>query len=668
LADLASESVIVFDLAGHIRYWNPASERLYGWPPTGMVGSLISELSSNAKLHSRQWSLLLQEGSWEGSVRRRTASGGHVATVVRQTVRCGADGRPRDIVEYGRLADTSLDETPARNIRSHHVTAASWELDLSRARSLLNTIEARMRWGAAADQTWPPGQADELLANTQIVDVNERVVQLVGGHVNRHQMIGEPVSAFWPLENRGILAELIAAVATDRSRNATRVRRLRSDGILRDPVVTVWRSEASERKDTVFVAVYRTADDDRSLWYLRASEERYRKLIHYLPTALLQVDASRVRKVLSQLKANGVTDLGAYLNDHPELVEYARNAVRVTEVNQKAVALFGGTAPADFIRSVRFLYAASPETLRRVMIARFEEQRNYSEIMKVRTVGGRLLDVQLSVTYLAPPEPLDVSLVGLEDITGRLCTERQLRQLEADFTHAARLSMLGELTTSIAHEVNQPLAAIVTNGETSLRWLSRDEPNLAKVEQLTARMVSNARRASDIVQRIRGLAMPHPPERILLDLDEVVEEALLFVRHELETKSIELSVRLSPGLSPVVGDRVQLQQVIVNLLVNGIQALTQGSGSVRRMELETGDNRDGTVFYSIRDNGPGIADENLDRVFDSFFTTKNAGMGIGLAICQSIVTAHGGSIAASNHPDGGAELRFSLPAQPIQRI
>jgi C4-dicarboxylate-specific signal transduction histidine kinase len=295
------------------------------------------------------------------------------------------------------------------------------------------------------------------------------------------------------------------------------------------------------------------------------------------------------------------------------------------------------------------------------MIGRFQGRRNYAEIMKVRTFDGRILDVQLSVTYPAPPERLDVTLLALEDITARLHTERQLRELQANFTHAARLSMLGELATSIAHEVNQPLSAIVTNGETSLLWLARDDPNIAKVGQLTRRIVVSARRASDIVQRIRGMAAKRAPERAPLDLNQVVEEALLFVRHDLEEKSIELSADLSAGLPPVTGDRILLQQVIVNLLINSIQAIVQAGGAMRRIDVSTQRDGDAAMSFAIRDSGPGIAGENLDHIFDSFFTTKDAGMGIGLAICQSIIIAHGGSIGASNHPQGGAQFRFILP-------
>ena len=220
--------------------------------------------------------------------------------------------------------------------------------------------------------------------------------------------------------------------------------------------------------------------------------------------------------------------------------------------------------------------------------------------------------------------------------------------------------MLGELTTSIAHEINQPLAAIVTNAETSLRWLARPEPNLAKVGQLTARVAESARVASEIVQRIRGMAAQGPPRRVLVDLDGIVDEALLFVRHEIESRAIDLSVMLQEHLPRVLGDRVQLQQVIVNLLLNAVQALTLGVAAQGRIEIVTAIDAD-AVVVTIGDDGPGIDPENLDRIFGSFFSTKDDGIGIGLAICQSIIAGHGGTITAANRAQGGARFRVSLP-------
>lgn len=395
------------------------------------------------------------------------------------------------------------------------------------------------------------------------------------------------------------------------------------------------------------------------------SENRYRKLIHFMPTALWQVDARAVGEIFGRLKSDGVTDIAGYLDGHPDLVELANDLVLVTEVNRAAVTLFRARSAAELLKPVRYLFAASMETGKRVMIAHFQGQRNFSEETKITTLDGQMRDVQLSVTFPTPPEQQDMTFITLSDITDRLRIEAQLRQLQSDHAHAARISTLGELATSIAHEVRQPLSAIVTNGETSLRWLSKEDPNVEKAKQLTARMVASAHRASDILQRIRSMVVKGETQHVALDLPSVLEETLLFVQHDIQSKSIDLSITAEPELPKITGDRIQLQQVIINLLVNSIQAVSPTDHGQAQIDIDVGatENRS-QIAFSIRDNGPGIANDHLDQVFESFFTTKKGGMGIGLAICQSIINAHGGHLTVSNHSQGGAHFRFCLPATP----
>src|SRR3546814_81280 len=295
--------------------------------------------------------------------------------------------------------------------------------------------------------------------------------------------------------------------------------------ILEGSILTARRTD-TEGRPSIFLSVIGRPEDDRSLWSVRASEERYRKLIQYLPIPLLQVDAREIGGVFSELKLEGIADLGPHLDLHADLIDFANASVRITKANQAAVALFGADDAAALTGPVAKVFAASPETARRVMIARFKGQRTYAEVMKMRTLDGRLLDVRITITYPAPPERLDVTLICLEDLTDQRSTEYQLRQLQAEFARAARILTLGQLATSIAHEVNQPLSAIATNAETSLRWLSRDEPNLEKIGQLTARVAASAHHASEIVQRIRGTAAKHMPDRISLDLNDIVEEEI----------------------------------------------------------------------------------------------------------------------------------------------
>jgi PAS domain S-box-containing protein len=531
-------------------------------------------------------------------------------------------------------------------------SGACWALDISRVRGLIANVAQGHR---------PVDWVGTLLAGTVTLDANANAVHLFGAYGGRDRMLGQPLPAYWPREGRNIVADIIvAAIAAEPHRC---VRKLRIESlVLREPVLSAWQSEKGDQPDTVFLSITAEPVDDRSFWLLRTSEERYNNLIHHLPFAYLEVDSRAQAEIFDEQRRKGLKDIEAYLDTNPADIQRARDIVRITDVNRSAVQLFGARDAAELIGPVDPLFVASPETARRVMINHFEGKRSYSEVMKLRTLDGRILDVSLSVTYPTRPERLDVTLIMLEDITDRLRTEAQLRQLQTEFARAARISTLGELASSIAHEVNQPLSAILTNAETSLRWLSRDQPNLEKVEQLTARISESARHAGEIVRRIRGMTARHVPRPQKLDLNEVVEEAILFVRHDIESRSIDLSIRLRPDLPQVHGDRVQLQQVIVNLLVNGVQAIHQKGGTRGTIDLSTDSDERGAITFAMRDDGPGIAEGDINRVFDSFFTTKEEGMGIGLAICQSIISAHGGAIGASNWPHGGAHFWFTLPA------
>ncbi|MBB6426092.1 ATP-binding protein [Sphingopyxis sp. JAI128] len=659
IADFASESVIIFDVEGAIQYWNPASEALYGWPAITMIGRGIAHLTTRSENEREHWRLLLQEGTWQGVVSRRMPSGIHVVVDIRQYVRFAQDGTPRDVIEYGRQSpgDNSIDSAgwhiPDR------LMAAGWEVDVSGAEGLIAEI-AQLRQDADADEKLLHARHVELVEAARIVNVNERTMRLVGGNRGRDLMIGQPVAGFWPLESRMVAGQLFADAMLGKVDGAAYRRQMPSDGILRDPLVTVWRAEKPGR---LYVAVNGTVDDDRSYIYLRASEARYRKLVHHMPVALWQVDASHMGRIYNDVRATGVTDFDAYLDEHPELVDLAATTVQVTDVNRAAVQMLGGSGPLDLMRPVGYLFTIARDSLRNVMIGRFKGQESHHEVTKIETFDGRVRDVRMSVTYPKQVAELDVTIFSFEDVTEHMSIEAELRQLQADFTHAARISTLGELTTSIAHEVNQPLAAIVTNAETSLRWLSRADLNIQKLRELTTRIAASGRRASDIVQRIRGMAAKRQPERVAIDLNDVAQESLLFVRHEIESRSIRITTDFARDLPRAVGDRIQLQQVIVNLLVNGVQAVEERGEGERQLFLRTGD-ESGQLILTLRDTGSGIPPDDVERIFQGFFTTKENGMGIGLAICQSIVAEHGGSISACNHPDGGAEFRFAIPIGP----
>jgi PAS domain S-box-containing protein len=269
------------------------------------------------------------------------------------------------------------------------------------------------------------------------------------------------------------------------------------------------------------------------------------------------------------------------------------------------------------------------------------------------------------VAYPMTDERGELQFVGaVMDITERVRAREMLQRVQADFAHAARVSMLGELTASIAHEVNQPLAAIAINGEVALRLLDRSEPDLAEIRELARSVVADARRAAEVIARVRTMATRRAPEQTSLSVDEVIREALQFLRHEFQSHGLTVTHYSDPAAPKILGDRTQLQQVFVNLMVNSIQAMAQMGAARGTLVVRTGLSDPRTLCCTLEDSGPGIRPEHLEHLFDSFFTTKDGGIGLGLPISRSIIEAHGGHIRADNESvHGGARFRCIFPAQ-----
>ncbi|PZQ64281.1 MAG: PAS domain-containing sensor histidine kinase [Phenylobacterium zucineum] len=395
---------------------------------------------------------------------------------------------------------------------------------------------------------------------------------------------------------------------------------------------------------------------------LRRSEYRYRNLFQAMAASFWELDFSPVGGMLRELRKAGVADFATHLAGHPELAREMMRQTRVIDVSEQTATLFGERA--DLLNaSVEPLWPqASTAVFAASVAAAASKAPSYSAETRLRRLDGTEFDALFTACF--PPEAVGKGtlLIGVIDISERVQAQARLQRLQAEFAHAARVSMLGELTASIAHEVNQPLAAIATNGSAGLRWLARPEPDLGEVKALTGRIVADAQRAADIIARVRGMAMRHEPEMSPLDLNDLVVEALAFLRHELQGLGVETEAALSASLPAVRADRTLLQQVLVNLLVNAAQAMGGVEGE-RKIAVRTSHDARG-VQVTVRDSGPGVAPEDRGRLFDSFYSTKASGMGMGLAICRSILETHGGAITAIDPPDatGGACFVFSLPA------
>ncbi|SOE95745.1 PAS domain S-box-containing protein [Burkholderia sp. D7] len=266
------------------------------------------------------------------------------------------------------------------------------------------------------------------------------------------------------------------------------------------------------------------------------------------------------------------------------------------------------------------------------------------------------------VAHAVQDDPAVRRFVGaIMDVTAARLAARQLRELQAELAHVTRLTALGELSASIAHEVTQPLAAIVTNGEACLRWLGHPIPSPEEVRACVERMIVDGKRAAEIVRRVRQLTRKGVSQKMQLDINEVINDAVSLVQHEVLSHRVSLHLKLNPELPPLFGDRIELQQVILNLVINGIQAMDALSDRPPELLIETLRDEKGYAVVAVHDAGDGIKPESANQLFEPFFTTKPDGMGMGLSICRSIIEAHGGRVWASNHARQGAVFQFSLP-------
>ena len=247
------------------------------------------------------------------------------------------------------------------------------------------------------------------------------------------------------------------------------------------------------------------------------------------------------------------------------------------------------------------------------------------------------------------------------DFHDRRQAQEDLRSTQAELAHVNRVMTMGELTASIAHEVNQPLAAIIASGDSCTAWLASEPPNLDKARTAASRMIRAATQASEIVQRVRALFTKIPSVATSVDMNELIEETISFVHHEAQRKNVSLRADLGAGLPTVDGDRVQLEQVILNLMMNGIESMASLDRQPKQILIRSALPNPGELLVSVADTGPGIDAVHANRLFAPFFTTKPQGIGMGLPICRSIIEAHGGRLWAENNDSGGAVFHFMLP-------
>jgi PAS domain S-box-containing protein len=288
---------------------------------------------------------------------------------------------------------------------------------------------------------------------------------------------------------------------------------------------------------------------------------------------------------------------------------------------------------------------------------------------RVMRPDGSVRFVQSMGEAIRDPDGAVIRFAGaLLDITERKQAEdklaglnRTLDTLYAELAHVTRVTTLGEMTASIAHEVNQPLAAVVNNASACMRWLAGPAPNVEEARQSARLIIADGHRAGEIISRIRALVKKSPPRKDWLDINETILEVIALARSEVQGNRVALRTELSDELPLVLGDRIQLQQVILNLVMNGIEAMSAVTDRSRDLLIRSCECESDKVLVEVRDSGIGLQPESLDHLFKTFFTTKTKGMGMGLAISRSIIEAHGGRLWATPNTGQGATFQFTLP-------
>ena len=335
----------------------------------------------------------------------------------------------------------------------------------------------------------------------------------------------------------------------------------------------------------------------------------------------------------------------------------------VTSWNAGATSIFGYEASEMIGQSItRIVPPDLHEEERQILarLARGERLQHYETVRIAR--DGRRVDISLTVSPLIGRSGKVVGASKIaRDVTATKRAEAELQQAQIELARVARLTTLGELTAAIAHEVNQPLTGLVSSGKACLRWLGGEAPDLEAARKSVERMIRDGSRAGEVIGRIRAMIRKSKPQRDLLNINDAIMEVLALLRTEIHRNDILPYTELSNDLSLVWGDRVQLQQVILNLVMNAIEAMSGISQTQRRLSVSSVKDGPNGVLVSVRDSGPGFDERALDRLFEAFYTTKANGMGIGLTVSRTIIQAHGGRLWAMPNAPRGAIFQFTLP-------
>jgi PAS domain S-box-containing protein len=612
ILDTALDAVITIDEHDTVKEWNAQAERIFGWQYNEAVGRRMSELVIPPRYrtaHEKGLRHFLATGAGP-LVNRRVEM-----TAVR---RDGGEFPVELSVAPYQVGETWLFNGFVRDITQRKQAEASLRESEERFRLLVESVQDYAIFMLDLDgriASWNAG------------------AERVRGYP-AEEVLGRHFSIFYPpeeIERGRPAAHLHAAKVAFRFEDEDW--RVRKDGSRFWANVVLSPMRNDEGNLIGFANITRDLTERRRAEEaLRASEVRWRTMFEKFPVGIVLRDAEQ-----------------RYIAANPafqQMVGYSEQ--ELTQLN-----------PLDITHE-------DDRSVSEGMLAEFRAgvRQSAEKEKRYRHKDGRVVWAMLSTFCVPETGPVSAFFPAIVvDITERKQAEQALREVQVELARVSRLTTMGELAASIAHEVRQPLSTAVTNGTSCLHWLSEGTLDLARARQAAQRMIAAARRASEVMDRIRGLLNKTPPERTRVDINDLVRETLAVIDAELRVRQIVVATDLAEPSPVTIGDWVQLQQVILNLIMNGVEAMSPVADRPCRLWISSRREAPDSILVAVEDSGVGLDPEIAERIFDPFFTTKAGGMGMGLSICRSIIDGHGGRLWASPAPSRGAVVQFTLPME-----